>query len=74
MSGSGLKYLMSIKFTKGKKFHFIIYETIIQICSHYFRLWIVTEPIRRTIPGMHISEERNMVVAMFHYISCIKIR
>jgi hypothetical protein len=74
MFGSGLKYLMSIKSIKGKKSLFIIYETVIQISSHYFWLWIVTELIRRTIPGMHISEERNMVVGMFHYISCIKIR
>ena len=39
---------------------FIMYETVIQIGSQYFWLWIVTEPIRKTILVMH--SERNKQV------------
>ena len=42
---------------------FIIDETIIQIGNQHFWLWIATEPIHRTILGIHISTERNMFVA-----------
>ena len=42
---------------------FIIDETIIQIGSQHFWLWICVEPIHRSVLGIHISEERNMFVA-----------
>jgi putative transposase len=42
---------------------FIIDETLIQIGNHNYWLWIATEPIHRTILGIHISNERNMFVA-----------
>jgi putative transposase len=43
---------------------FIIDETIIQIgWKHYYLLWIVIEPLHKTILGIHISESRNMLVA-----------
>jgi putative transposase len=42
---------------------FIIDETIIQIGSQHFWLWICIEPINRSILGIYISEERNMFVA-----------
>jgi len=42
---------------------FIIDETVIQIgWKHYF-LWIATEPVHHSILGIHISEQRNMLVA-----------
>ena len=42
---------------------FIIDETVIQIGSQHFWLWICIEPINRSILGIYISEERNMFVA-----------
>ena len=42
---------------------FIIDETIIQIGSQHFWLWICIEPVYRSVLGIHISEERNMFVA-----------
>ena len=42
---------------------FIIDETVIQIGNQHFWLWIATEPVHRTILGIHISNERNMFVA-----------
>ena len=42
---------------------FIVDETIIQIGNHHFWLWIAIEPVNRTILGIHISKERNMLVA-----------
>ena len=42
---------------------FIIDETVIQIGSHYFWLWICIEPIDNSVLGIYISEERNMLVA-----------
>ena len=41
---------------------FIIDETVIQIGNHNYWLWIATEPIHRTILGIHISNERNIFV------------
>ena len=43
---------------------FIIDETVIKIGNHHFWLWICIEPVNRTILGMHISNERNMFVAI----------
>ena len=42
---------------------FIIDETVIQIGSQHFWLWFCIEPIHKTILGIYISEERNMLVA-----------
>ena len=42
---------------------FIIDETVIQIGSQHFWLWICIEPVHNSILGIYISEERNMLVA-----------
>ena len=42
---------------------FIIDETVIQIGWKHHYLWIATEPIHKTLLGIHISESRNMLVA-----------
>ena len=42
---------------------FIIDETIIQIGSQHFWLWLCIEPIHSSVLGIYISEERNMIVA-----------
>ena len=42
---------------------FIIDETVIQIGSQHFWLWFCIEPLHKTILGIYISEERNMLVA-----------
>jgi transposase-like protein len=42
---------------------FIIDETVIQIGNQHFWLWFCIEPIHRSVLGIYISEERNMLVA-----------
>jgi putative transposase len=42
---------------------FIIDETIIQINNNHYWLWIAVEPIHKSLLGIYISEERNMLVA-----------
>jgi transposase-like protein len=42
---------------------FIIDETCIQIGNQHFWLWFCIEPIHSSVLGIHISEERNMLVA-----------
>jgi putative transposase len=42
---------------------FIIDETVIQIGNQHFWLWFCIEPIHRSVLGIHISEERTMIVA-----------
>ena len=42
---------------------FIIDETVIQIGSQHFWLWFCIEPIHRSVLGIYISEQRNMLVA-----------
>ena len=42
---------------------FIIDETVIQIGSQHFWLWLCIEPIHSSVLGIYISEERNMLVA-----------
>jgi putative transposase len=42
---------------------FIIDETIIQIGNQHFWLWFCIEPIHRSVLGIYISEQRNMLVA-----------
>jgi putative transposase len=51
---------------------FIIDETIIQIGSQHFWLWIAIEPIHRSVLGIYISEERNMLVAEKFIHSLVK--
>jgi transposase-like protein len=40
---------------------FIVDETVIQIGNQHFWLWITIEPVKRTVLGIHISNERNNV-------------
>ena len=42
---------------------FIIDETVIQIGNQHFWLWFCIEPIHSSVLGIHISDERNMLVA-----------
>ena len=42
---------------------FIIDETLIQIGWKHFWLWICIEPVHKSVLGIYISEERNMLVA-----------
>jgi putative transposase len=42
---------------------FRIDETVIQIENQHFWLWICIEPIDKSVFGIYISEERNMLVA-----------
>ena len=42
---------------------FIIDETVIQIGNQHYWLWLCIEPIHRSVLGIHISEERNILVA-----------
>jgi len=39
---------------------FIIDETIIQIGSQHFWLWICIEPVHKSVLGIYISKERNI--------------
>ena len=61
--GIGFKDLVHLLSIKGKEFAFIIDETIIQIGNQHFWLWICIEPVHKSLLGIYISEERNMVVA-----------
>ncbi len=40
---------------------FIIDETVIQIGWKHYYLWITIEPLHKTLLGIHISNERNML-------------
>jgi len=40
-----------------------VQEEYIQIGSYHFWLWICIEPVKRSVLGIYISEERNMFVA-----------
>ena len=42
---------------------FIIDETVIQISTQHFWLWMCIEPIHSSVLGIYISKERNMFVA-----------
>ena len=41
---------------------FIIDETVIQIDSQHFWLWICIEPIDKSVLGIYISEERKCLL------------
>jgi putative transposase len=49
--------------TRCKLSEFIIDETLIKVGSNYVWLWVAIEPTNRTILGIRISIERNMLVA-----------
>jgi putative transposase len=49
---------------------FIIDETIIQIRSKHYFLWIATEPVHKSMLGISISECRNMLVVQ-HFIESL---
>ena len=54
----------SLQIYKSKRVSaFIIDETVIQIGNQHFWLWFCIEPIHSSVLGIHISEERNMLVA-----------
>jgi putative transposase len=63
--GTGFKCLLhAISIYKRKRVSaFIIDETVIQIGSQHFWLWICIESIHKSVLGIYISEERNMLVA-----------
>ena len=42
---------------------FIIDETAIQIGNENFWLWFCIEPVHRSVLGIYISENRNMLIA-----------
>ena len=42
---------------------YIIDETVIEIAKKHFWLWICIEPIHSSVLRIHISNERNMLVA-----------
>ena len=42
---------------------FIIDETVIQIGNQHFWLWFCIEPVHSSVLGIHISEEKNILVA-----------
>jgi putative transposase len=49
--------------TRCKLSEFIIDETLIKVGSNHVWLWVAIEPTNRTILGIRISIERNMLVA-----------
>jgi len=49
--------------TKCKLSEFIIDETLIKVGNDYVWLWVAIEPTDKTILGIRISIERNMLVA-----------
>ena len=50
----------------------IIDETLIKVGSDYVWLWVVIEPTNRTILGIRISIEKNMLVAQQFIKSLIR--
>jgi putative transposase len=60
-------------FHRKKKIHeFIIDETLIKAGHEYMWLWIAIEPIDKTILGIRISIERNMLIAEQFIKSLVK--
>lgn len=53
--------------TKRRIYEFIIDETLIKVGGEFVWLWIASEPKDKTILGIHISYERNMLIAE-HFI------
>ena len=65
--GSGCSIIIHKKiiYCKRKRIsEFIIDETLIQISKDYFWLWVaIIEPSNKEVLGIHLSLERNMIVA-----------
>jgi putative transposase len=63
--GTGFNDLVPIRSTKEKESFCIhnIDETVIQIGNQNFWLWFCIEPIHRSVLGIYISKERNMLIA-----------
>ena len=62
--GTGYRDLVHFYVYKRKRISaFIIDETVIQIGSQHFWLWICIEPVSSSVLGIYISEARNMLVA-----------
>jgi transposase-like protein len=62
--GIGSRDFQNIPIYKRKRVSaFIIDETIIQIGSQHFWLWLCIEPIYCSVLVIYISEERNMYIA-----------
>ena len=51
---------------------FIINETVIQIGSQHFWLWLCIEAVHKSTPGFHISKERNMFVPSRDFYTAFK--
>jgi putative transposase len=51
---------------------FIIDETLIKSGHEYTWLWIAIEPVNKTILDIHISKERNMLIAEQFIKSLVK--
>ena len=51
---------------------FIIYETLIKSGHEYTWLWIAIEAVNKTILDIHISKERNMLIAEQFIKSLVK--
>ena len=60
--GIGSRDFQNILFIKGRVSAFIIDETIIQISSQHFWLWLCIESIHRSVLVIYIFEERNMFI------------
>jgi transposase-like protein len=62
--GTGFNDLVPIRSTTEKEFSaFVIDETVIQISNQNFWLWFCIETIHRSVLGIYISKERNMLIA-----------
>jgi transposase-like protein len=61
--GTGYKGLVIARFIKEKEFthssSFIIDETIIQIGSQHFWLWICIEPIDKSVLGIQFQKKET---------------
>ena len=63
LSGTGFRDLQYPIYKRKRVSGVIIDETVIQIGNQHFWLWICIEPIDKSVLGIYISEERNMLVA-----------
>ena len=70
--GIGYKRFGSQIYKRKRISAFIIDETIIQIGGQHFWLWFCIEPIHRSVLGIYISEQRNMLVAEKFIRSLVK--
>jgi putative transposase len=52
---------------------FIVDETLLKVGNKYAWIWVAIEPVNKVILGIHISFERNMLIAEQFLKSLIKI-